>query len=137
MDPVAPEDEPSSQLIEQRVRNRLIDYFSWASSFSEQLDYQATVPTVSVVNEVIEQWYDWAPDTFDASSFGAVYSADEVATLMAYQSVMLRAIERTPGLWEPMDSFHALPVWQDLRLAAEEAREIFARRGSLPEDSEV
>ncbi len=95
------------------------------------------MPAVSVVGEVFEQWDDWTPEPVAADRFGPVYSSDEVEAMLGYDSVMARAIGATPDIWQPMELFHALPTWEELREAAAEARCVFARRGPLPGDHEV
>ena len=41
-------DQPSDQVIEQRVRNRLTEYFELASSFEAQREYELAAPIVHV-----------------------------------------------------------------------------------------
>jgi hypothetical protein len=123
-----PEDQPSPRMVEQRVRNRLIEYFEWASSFDEQREYQAVAP-VAVAGEVFNQWDDWTgPEPVTADSFGPVYSCDEVEAMLSYDSVLTRAIDET---------FQGLAIWEELRQAAADALTVFRRRGTLPEDHEV
>lgn len=132
-----PEDRPSRPVVEQRIRNRLIEYFDWVSSFEEQRRLQEEVPAVSVAGEVCNQWGDWVREPVTADSFGPVYSPDEVEAMLAYESVMARAIDETTDVWDPLESFQALPIWEELRRAAAEALTVFLRRGTLPEDHEV
>ena len=120
-------------VIERRLRNRLIEYFGWVSSFAEQRRYQAAVPAVSVVGEVFEQWDDWTPKAVSRDSFGPVYSPDEIEAMLTYESVMARANGEIADPWQPMEVVHALPVWEELRQAASEALAVFSRRGPLPE----
>jgi hypothetical protein len=124
-------------MVEQRVRNRLIEYFEWASSFDEQRGYQAVAP-VAVAGEVFNQWDDWTgPEPVAADSFGPVYSCDEVEAMLSYDSVLTRAIDETPDVWEPLETFQALSIWEELRQAAADALTVFRRRGTFPEDHEA
>jgi hypothetical protein len=91
-----PSGQASRQVVQQRIRNRLIEYFEWVSSFEEQRRYQAAVPAVSVAGEVFEQWGDWVPEPATADRFGPVYSPDEVEAMLAYSSVMARAMPEPP-----------------------------------------
>ena len=129
-------DRPSERVVSQRIRNRLIEYFSWASSFEEQRDYQAVAP-IWVPGEVFEQFYDTVREPVVASDFDDVYSAGEIDALIAYSEVLDRARDETPDAWTPLEEFQALPLWEEVRQAAEAAREAFARRGPLPEDVEA
>ena len=48
----------SRQLVHQRIRNRLIEYFELLSSEADLLDYEASVP-INLFAEIINQWEDW------------------------------------------------------------------------------
>lgn len=50
--------EPTRRLVEQRVRNRIIEYLELAASFKEQLAYERNAPIANVAHEVINQWED-------------------------------------------------------------------------------
>jgi hypothetical protein len=50
--------DASERLIEQRVRNRIIEYLELAASFEEQRRYEQDVPIAYVPYEVINQWGD-------------------------------------------------------------------------------
>jgi hypothetical protein len=136
MTPDEPADQPSPLVVEQRIRNRLIEYFEWASSFGEQRAYQDVAP-VPVAGEVFEQWDDWTPEPVTADSFGPVCSRDEVEAMLSYDSVHARAIVETPHVWEPLETFQTLPIWEELRQAAADALTVFRRRGTFPEDHEI
>jgi hypothetical protein len=52
-------DEPSRRVVEQRVRNRIIEYLEPASSFEAQQQYERDVAIAHVPYELINQWEDW------------------------------------------------------------------------------
>lgn len=137
MTPGEHEDQPSPRVVEQRIRNWVIEYFDWVSSYEEQRRYQAAVPAVSVAGEVFEQWDDWTPEPMTEDRLGAVYSPAEIEAMLAYDRLLARALGGTPDVWQPMAIFQALPVWEELRRGAAAASAVFARRGALPEDHEV
>lgn len=56
--PVGDPDKPSRRVIEQRVRNRIIEYVELASSFEAQQEYERDVPIAHIPYEVINQWED-------------------------------------------------------------------------------
>jgi len=54
-------DGPSERVVEQRVRNRVIEYLELTSSLAAQADYEKSVPIAYVPYEVINQWEDQLP----------------------------------------------------------------------------
>ena len=52
---------PSERVVEQRVRNRVIEYLELTSSLAAQADYEKSVPIAYVPYEVINQWEDQLP----------------------------------------------------------------------------
>ncbi|WP_163543488.1 hypothetical protein [Occultella kanbiaonis] len=118
-DPVGPNAEwPTKRVVEQRIRNRLIEYFELASSFTAQLRYEAAAPIVHVPYEIINQWEDWTLGLDLWLDEAQVYTAEEKEALRRFQVVWDRAAE-------------------ELRQEAELALAVFARRGRLPEDQEA
>ena len=81
-------EQPSERVVQQGIRNRVIEYLELAASFEEQRDYQGAAPIADVVNEVVNQFDDWVHDLPDPSR---VYSAAEVEELRAYEVVLDRA----------------------------------------------
>jgi hypothetical protein len=132
-----PVEQPSDRVVEQRVRNRLIEYFELASSFSEQREYEAADPIVHVPYEVIEQWADWGPHLDLYLETSEVYTAEEVKALKRFQLVWDKASEAVPDDYPSLQQVQAMPAWEELRREAESALGIFAGRGKLPEDHEV
>jgi hypothetical protein len=57
--PIGDPDKPSRRVVEQRVRNRIIEYLELASSFETQQGYERDVPIAHISYEVISQWEDW------------------------------------------------------------------------------
>lgn len=56
-------EQPSDRIVEQRIRNRVIEYFEMVSSFAAQQAYEEMGPPfVNVPYEVINQWEDWIPN---------------------------------------------------------------------------
>ena len=46
-------------MIQQRVRNRVMEYLELVSSFDEQRAHESDVPIATVPAEVFNQWEDW------------------------------------------------------------------------------
>lgn len=128
------EDIVPVRLVEQRVRNRLIEYLTLASSFEEQREYQAAVPAISVPNEVINQWEDWASEQSLAGFGPPVFTSDECVALTAFGRIWEQVACETPAELPSLEETLRLPEWEQLRAAAEAAVKVFERRGRLPED---
>jgi hypothetical protein len=136
--PQSPAPQPSRRLIDQRVRNRIIEYLKLASSFEDQLTYQRNVARigVDVVSETINQWEDWVPADPRTHELSDVYTADEVRAVRDYHVVWDDVADRTPTALR-LDAVQELQAWNELRQAAVAALAVFERRGPLPEDREV
>lgn len=128
-------DRPTDQIIEQRVRNRLIEYFELASSFVAQAEYEEAAPDfVHVPYEVIEQWQDWVPHLDLVLLESTVYTGEEVDAIRSFQSVWDATTDAIGDDYPPLEAVQAMPVWEAMRREAESALAVFARRGRLPED---
>jgi hypothetical protein len=133
---MSPDDnDVSSQLALQRVRNRILEYLELASSRDAQLAYQASAP-VSVVNELFNQWDDWFRG--DPSSLvDPVFTEDERSALTRFHFALNEAAELVPQTVPDLAIFQALPAWLIIRRAATEALCAFAQRGRMSEDAEI
>ena len=130
-------EEISEILLAQRIRNRIIEYLELASSFEEQLAYQANTPIAHVASEVINQWEDSVHDPNDAFFAEPVFSKAEQEAIKAFHGIWDRVAGDTP---DPLPELSVLiegEPWQRLREAAVRALKIFQRRGKLDEDKEV
>lgn len=131
-------DNPSPRVVEQRVRNRVIEYLELASSFDEQREYERNVPIAHIPYEVIEQWRDWVyEDPRDDTDLSDVYDRAEVEAMCNVQAAWDDATAATPNNYPPLSEVQALPEWGRLRDVAASALSVFMRRGKMPEDHEV
>ncbi|WP_154795803.1 hypothetical protein [Occultella kanbiaonis] len=136
-DPVGPNAEwPTKRVVEQRIRNRLIEYFEFASSFTAQLRYEAAAPIVHVPYEIINQWEDWTLGLDLWLDEAQVYTAEEKEALRRFQVVWDRAADDLADDYPALRQVQAMPAWKELRQEAELALAVFAHRGRLPEDHE-
>lgn len=125
-------DTPSRRVVEQRVRNRIIEYLELASSFEAQLEYQQNAPIAYVPNEVINQWEDWVhtdPRTDDRHP--DVYSTEEIAAMKRFHAAWETTADATPNPLPPIEEVQLLPEWNNLRRAAEHALSVFLIRGPM------
>jgi hypothetical protein len=130
--------KPTARVVEQRIRNRVIEYLDLAASFDEQRKYAQQVPSVNVPNEVINMWEDNFPrDPRSDSNVLALYSSHEVGAIRRFHQVCEAVAEQVPDDWPTLEEAQGMSEWGRLREEAAAARQVFARRGRMPEDLEV
>ncbi len=128
-------DTPSRHVVEQRVRNRIVEYLELASSFEAQLEYQRNAPIAYVPSELINQWEDWVhtdPRTVDW--YPDVYSSDEIAAMKRFHAAWEATADSIPNPLPPIEQVQLLPEWNNLRRAAEQALSVFLIRGTMSND---
>ena len=133
--PAANNDNPSKRIIDQRIRNLIIDYLELASSERFQREYQAAAP-VNVANELFNQWDDYVNDRVMPLFGPPVYSPQELAAIHRYNDVWKAAIAATPDVMPPLDQFIGTQPWHQMRDAAESAFAIFQLRGRFDQEVE-
>jgi hypothetical protein len=124
-------DDLSDQLIEQRIRNRLIEVCEWI------VDYEKN-PNIDP-NGLINSWYDYF-DGCNPSCTEPVYSPSESRRLMVVAEAMDNLCRVTPQTI-PSDSnslqaFFRLAEWQVLKKAVRSALKELQVRGRFSEDVE-
>jgi len=123
-----PEEDVPSALIEQRIRNRRIQYLEFVADAQGQLEYQRKVPHVSVSNEIVNQWYDWTDaETGEPASSQGLYTFEEREALYAYWRVIRAVEEATPQTIPPIDEFQATDAWRMLQASAARSLAVFTR----------
>jgi hypothetical protein len=136
--PTRDPDKPSRRVVEQRVRNRIIEYLELASSFEAQLQYERDVPIAHIPYEVINQWEDWVhKDPREDRDLSDVYDGAEVEAMCLFHAAWEAAASAVPNSYPPLSEVQALTEWDRLRKAARSAVSVFMRRGKMSEDHEV
>ncbi|VXB04135.1 conserved hypothetical protein [Microbacterium sp. 8M] len=126
-----------TRLVQQRMRNRLMDYLELAGSFDAQRTYDSH-HVVNVAHEVINQWEDCVPDAlWEVESNKTVYSSDEIDALKQFHRTWAHAASAVPDGYPDLADVHALPEWSELRVEAQRALATFLIRGRLPEDHAI
>lgn len=130
--------DASDRLIEQRVRNRIIEYLELAASFEAQRRYERDASIAHVPYEVINQWGDqvWTRPGENPYNID-IYDAAEVETLNQYQEVLEAVTATVPDDFPTLSDVQAMPEWALLSDAAEHALNLLMRRGKFPEDREI
>jgi hypothetical protein len=136
--PVGDPDQPSRRVVEQRVRNRIIEYLEVASSFEAQQEYERDVPIAYIPYELINQWQDWVhQDPREDRDLSDVYDGPEVEAMCQFHAAWEDAVSAVPNNYPPLSELQALPAWDRLRDAAGSALSVFMRRGKMSEDHEA
>ena len=131
-------DNVSKQVVQQRMRNRLIEYLEGASSTAIQLIYQADVPFVSVPIEMVEQFADLVHSKAEIDKMGeSVYSHKEVLALETFWLAWDKVADELPEPTPELDRVLMLPSWKAFMVSAGQTLKVFSVRGKLPEDREV
>jgi hypothetical protein len=136
--PSPPEAPVSKRLLQQRVRNRIIEYLGTAASAEEQREYERDVPIAQVPNEMINQWEDWIPDG-DLDWFSPpVFSPEESEAIRSFHKVWLSVADETPNpMPHSIELILGTPAWNRLMDAAHLALSVFEKRGYFDEDVEL
>lgn len=123
---------PNAQLVEQRVRNRVIEWLELVA------DYEASPPSFDL-NEVLNQWEDWNPHSPpNLESFRSpVYTSSEAVLLVRVGHAWQEFCNETPKVITQESSELARPQWIQLVSAATSALSELRRRGKLPEDHAI
>jgi hypothetical protein len=124
------QDNPSPQVVLQRVRNRIIEVLDVLASLEEQQRF------ISGPNELINQWEDWVHGSLDAYS-APVFSREEQGALRAFHTIWNAVADSTPNPLPNWDQTQRLPGWEVLRVEAERTLAVFMKRGRLSEDVEL
>jgi hypothetical protein len=123
--------EPSQQLVQQRIRNRLIEYL-------EMLVAYETEPPPFDLNEAVNQWEDWSPSPTSTSDFAApVYTRGEAESLASVGNAWEAFCKVTPNkITDEISELHR-PEWKNLLSAARSALSALSGRGKLDEEQEI
>src|SRR5580658_7880249 len=112
-------------LLDQRNRNRIIEYLELASSYDEQQEFETNVPIVHVPNEVVNMW----EDSVDSARIGdftePVYSPQEQIAIKQFHAVWDGVASDTPERLPPLSKLIGTEPWERLRIAAAHALAVF------------
>lgn len=118
-------DEPSERVVEQRIRNRVIEWLELASSFAEQVEYDRALRAgrvyPNVAYEVINQFEDWVSNDPRAGGQLDVYPEAETLALGRVYAAWAVAADALPKDYPSIATAQALPEWGVLRSTAESA----------------
>jgi hypothetical protein len=120
----------TSQLIDQRVRNRIIEMLEWL------IECESTPPQLGM-DELINSWEDWVPIPVEQGYFPCpVFTSEEADLLCKVSSVIRTFCEITPKSIQDGAAAVALPQWVSVISAAKSALSVMCKRGRMSEDEE-
>lgn len=122
------EADPSPRLVEQRTRNRLIEWLEVLVS------YQSDPPGFDL-NELLNQWEDWSPDSYVHPP--AVYTQSEAEQLSLVANNWEAFCQATPKSISSEPGEFMKPEWAALVACAQAALAELMRRGRLSDEVEV
>jgi len=125
------------RVIQQRMRNHLMDYLELAGTFGAQRAYDSH-RVVNVANEVINQWEDCVPDApWEDEWIETVYSSDEIEAMKQFHRAWAIAAGAVPDGYPDLADVHALSEWLELRVQARRALAVFLAWDRMPEDHAI
>lgn len=131
-------DRPSERSVEQRTRNRVMEYLAFAASFEDQRKYEAVAPMAHIPYEVINQWEDHFPRGLEWDlACPREFTRQEVEALQRFEGVWRTTSDAVPYDYSSLYDVQALPKWLQLQMAASTALAVLEQRGRTPEDFEA
>ena len=118
---------PSPQVVEQRIRNRIIEWLEMISTDSD------SSPACGF-NEAVNQFYDWTQGLVPKAPVFTIFEASlvgEITLAMEYFCIS------TPEFIPDEESTWQLPEWQKLQSISAKALDNFRIRGMLSEIEEI
>lgn len=117
----------SNTLLQQRIRNRLIEYFD--TSLEEIASWGAF--------EVINQWEDIVPNGWETAFFTEpVFSPEEQVRIRKFCSTWSLTADATSDNIFSIAELNSSPEWQAFLREAKSALGCFVKRGKFDEDTE-
>ncbi len=124
-------EQVTQRIVEQRVRNRIIEYLLVVSEFEDDSG-------VLDLNDLVNDWEFNISGPFEPRHFSMrTYTHQEVEALKAVDAAWNRFSNATPATIRDAAIALALPEWVQFRTEARSALGVFLKRGKLSEDIEV
>ena len=116
------------QVIDQRVRNRLIEYLEMIS------EYDSSPPEFDL-NETLNQWEDWTPQPWNERFFPKpTFTPEETKALKSVNESWIELCESTPANISDEPAVTKTSAWTDFTEKSKLALEIMSQRGLLDEE---
>lgn len=123
-------EDPSDQIIMQRIRNRLIEYLDMVITFEAD--------PVFDFDSLINMWEDWVSRPIADGYFtNPAFTTEEVEALRSVDSAWDAFCEATPKSMAGLEPWIHLPQWRAFVESSQGAFQVFSIRGRHPEDQEI
>ena len=131
------EEKVSDIVIDQRVRNGLIQYFELASSEELLLKYQRDVPIAQVLVELVEQFEDWfkLEHIKDGWYKEPTYTKEEIASILRFSEIWEMLLD-LPEYVDSIGNFLSSKYWPPFQKEAKQTLEVLMKRGYLSDEKE-
>lgn len=116
----------SQQLLFQRIRNRVIETLEMVSCLEEVAKYGAFW-IINTVDFLVPSDFDYCSKVFDDP---------ELSAIEQFRCLMKKVGDVTPDDFFDIGRFRASPEWSAVERYAEEALQVFMRRGRFSGDVE-
>jgi hypothetical protein len=121
-------------VLDLRIRNRIIEALELTASLEKQFVYERSVPIAQVPAEVICQWKDTFGCYGGAELNNLIYSKAEIEAADAFQIVWDDVCSLLPHPLPNLTTLTKDTDWLRLLAAARAALAVFMVRGRLSED---
>ena len=122
-------------VIEQRVRNGLIQYFELASSEELLLKYQREAPIAQVLVELVEQFEDWFQVEHIKDGWYKVptYTQEEIDAILRFREIW-EMLLNLPDYVDSIGNFLSSNYWPPFQKEAQKALNILMKRGYFSDE---
>jgi len=122
-------------VIEQRVRNGLIQYFELASSEELLLKYQRDAPIAQVLVELVEQFEDWfqVEHIKDGWYKEPTYTQEEIDAILRFREIW-EMLLNLPDYVDSIGNFLSSNYWPPFQKEAQKTLNILMLRGYLSDE---
>jgi len=122
-------EEISDLLLNQRIRNRIIEVLEITTSYEEQEKHGG--------DEVINMWEDWVDDERIGDYVEPVFTKKEQERLAEFHKAWNYVSNHTPQFLPDISELKKNNDWTNLMASASDALAVFRQRGKLSEESEI
>ena len=122
-------EEISDLLLNQRIRNRIIEVLEITASYEEQEKHGG--------DEFINMWEDWVDDERIGDYVEPVFTKKEQERLAEFHKAWNYVANHTPQFLPDISELKKNNDWTNLMASASDALAVFRQRGKLSEESEI
>lgn len=122
-----PYTELPEHITQQRIRNRMMEYFDFVACPKAQEQFGA--------DAIINYWQDWQTALINETYPDPIFTEAERQCIIEFDIAWYIVAESTPDPMPPPSILNTMPAWIQLISLAKAAVVLFKARGKLPEGS--